>query len=1332
MPKTTTQAGIALDVRVQQLLDVLHQGGQYRFLQNLNAGPDGAKKKKAISVWYKVGEPVKIPKAWDNDRSNIFFGVSPSSVLREAWQASRKDDICALNCLYAEFDGKDFTNPNADEIEQAYQELLRASTRTLSVSIDKALRNEAIGQAGATKYATNPAHYRALAKDHVDNLNPAPSVIIDSGGGYQCVPLDTEILTKDGWKTWESVLPGETVLGYNRDTEAMEWTTMTTKIVKDTDDLVKVSNGIFSAVCTPGHRWVTHVKTGHGGKTTLRNQLTESRDLSSRRHKIILSAPYKNTLAPSSITQKEAAILGWIATDGSIQIKNGIAQTVKISQSDKMFPEKIKALLADVPHIERREHGDSDMTTWRINTAWFRKLWSRTGLTGTKHTSDWCSFVLALSDEAREAFLEAAFDGDGHYEYGKRLLTQNPGNISEALKLAIFLTGKTPLTSRAEASGRKCEVIRPGKPSASWHLTVEESSSASVWCPQTELGTWVMRQGDTICITGNCYWLLDDTLSLPDAQTREQVQAIQKRWVYFVGADRGVHDLRRILRVPGTYNHKKKYAPNFPLVEFITFDLTLRYAWQDLVDLLPPPPPEPEPLPRVEYKDSDGKGSVIDRFNDNNDIRDVLLGCGCTDAGGSRMSRPGSPDSGDVIIFREKNACYSHSTNNPLHDGKHAHSPFGVYCIFEHNGDAKTAVAALKKEWGEWVEVGERARIIDPLTGEIFSTTKTRPATHVNGTNGTKPVVEHGPRKKIVAEELDEDGEELDEELGDESAKVTDNFDGADDDPFTGETFASIEDGAFVANDYDDPDAQVKSKEVKEKLTIANLNPLDYRAEDGGVMDAWMDLYGEDWKYIVGPDKWRAWGETHWKIDENLSLPRQIIELLDVINLKCETEINQNKKLMRRLEALKQGAEADETAKIQIKKLKAQNEVWTNMQRSTKRTGARVSSIETLCQKVRAISVTALDKDDSLNVRNGVYSLAGLELRPHSREELFTYCLGYDYNPADKCPRFLKFLREVLVCEKQQDGQWITDENLVSLFQELLGYSLTTHVKREVMIWMFGDGGNGKSVVIAIIEALLGGLAGSIDFQSLGTPGNYELSDIPGKRVIFATEADRGGTMAEKYIKQIVSGDTLKGRPIYGTQIEFKSTAKIWWSMNDRPIIRDTSDSIWRRMKMIPFYRKFDELGDAPQELDEEGNPIKKSTADVDLIPKLLDELPGILNWAIDGLVRLKRNNKFTYSEAAETAKKQYREESNPVQRWVNTMCVRTNVPATLQAHLFEKFSQWSREQNEKPITSTQFGKDLGRLKIAKYRKEQGVMYHLALVIHRPNDEKGEAESRRS
>ncbi len=398
-----------------------------------------------------------------------------------------------------------------------------------------------------------------VAEKKLSEFPLPPTIIVESGGGLHCVPLNTEILTIDGWKKWDEVSIGETVLGYDTNKKSMEWTTMEGKILKDCDDLFEVKNHTFSAICTGGHRWVCDVRHGHQGNKLSENILVEIKDITNRRHKIILSAAYSNSRHTINISSKEAAILGWFATEGSItKPRKGKGQSFRISQSESKFANEIRSLLVNIPHREYKCHGDSDMITWLINPSWMRELWDRCGFTKTKNEADWSKFVIGLSDEARNSFIEAAFKGDGTWNRNQKVMIQNRGPIFDGLQLAIFLSGYFPSVTNGSLTSK---AIRYSKPYRSWNLTVSPKGSGKVWCPKTTLGTWVMRQDDTICITGNCYWKLKEPHGKEDI---EPLESTMRRIAMALDGDMSVAEIARILRIPRTKNFK--YAPPRPVV----------------------------------------------------------------------------------------------------------------------------------------------------------------------------------------------------------------------------------------------------------------------------------------------------------------------------------------------------------------------------------------------------------------------------------------------------------------------------------------------------------------------------------------------------------------------------------------------------------------------------------------------------------------------------------------------------------------------------------------------------------------------------------------------
>jgi hypothetical protein len=147
---------IVLSEQTQQFIAALHRGGVHRFTQELSG-------KYPVTYWSKVNEPLRLPPNFEG--AAIYFGINPTIVrvtdedrtkyprFGDAWiekrVASKDRTIACINCLYREYDGKDF----ADN--------------------EEAFRSD-IGK------------YKELAKAHVLSLSPAPSVVVDSGGGYQC------------------------------------------------------------------------------------------------------------------------------------------------------------------------------------------------------------------------------------------------------------------------------------------------------------------------------------------------------------------------------------------------------------------------------------------------------------------------------------------------------------------------------------------------------------------------------------------------------------------------------------------------------------------------------------------------------------------------------------------------------------------------------------------------------------------------------------------------------------------------------------------------------------------------------------------------------------------------------------------------------------------------------------------------------------------------------------------------------------------------------------------------------------------------------------------
>ena len=257
-----------------------------------------------------------------------------------------------------------------------------------------------------------------------------------------------------------------------------------------------------------------------------------------------------------------------------------------------------------------------------------------------------------------------------------------------------------------------------------------------------------------------------------------------------------------------------------------------------------------------------------------------------------------------------------------------------------------------------------------------------------------------------------------------------------------------------------------------------------------------------------------------------------------------------------------------------------------------------------------------------LTLQNGLYDLSQHELIEHNPDIFTTNLLPYDYDPEAVCPRWIQYLDEV----------FISDAETIKFVQEAVGYAFHKSIPKAVLFFLIGDGGNGKSVFIDVISALCG--KENVCNISLNKLNDEKyLPELFGKMINVSGETPTKKCMNTDLVKSVVAGDWVTGREVYKKPSKFKPYAKHYLGMNTLPDIEDNTHGMWRRIHVIEFPRKF-----AEHEMD------------VELTEKLMAELSGIFNWALEGYKRL-GGQKFIFSESTAMfrSKKQYQQQSNSV-----------------------------------------------------------------------------------
>lgn len=319
-----------------------------------------------------------------------------------------------------------------------------------------------------------------------------------------CVPTTSEILTKRGWLTHTDVRVGDETLGINTETGTSEWTPVLAVHEYPEAEVMRFGNTNRSFLCTSEHEWLTISRHGTTKKKT-------AKSICGTEWSVQLAVPYAGT--ESILTDREAAILGWLLTDGHIKraVVTGRTSQAKLSKvacEATIYQVKshtraiIEQLLTNIPHYVYTGQ-------YRLVPTYARELLSKSGV-WDKNTYDPWMLVTSLNSSARASMLEAVTQADGFIHYSAPTVYEATGSkAAELVRALMYLSGKHPGTTVREPNGKgwqknPIDVVRScASTMTGQKATLTPHSIGPVWCVTTALGTWTMRQGVTPVMTGN-------------------------------------------------------------------------------------------------------------------------------------------------------------------------------------------------------------------------------------------------------------------------------------------------------------------------------------------------------------------------------------------------------------------------------------------------------------------------------------------------------------------------------------------------------------------------------------------------------------------------------------------------------------------------------------------------------------------------------------------------------------------------------------------------------------------------------------------------------------
>jgi putative DNA primase/helicase len=262
-------------------------------------------------------------------------------------------------------------------------------------------------------------------------------------------------------------------------------------------------------------------------------------------------------------------------------------------------------------------------------------------------------------------------------------------------------------------------------------------------------------------------------------------------------------------------------------------------------------------------------------------------------------------------------------------------------------------------------------------------------------------------------------------------------------------------------------------------------------------------------------------------------------------------------------------------------------------------------------------------------VMNGVLDLNTCELTPFDPDLYEINHISVTYDPDAKCPKITRFLYEVL-----------PPKNFDTII-EVVGYCLLKSYPIARIIIFVGEGANGKSQLIVIINKFLGRENTSkLTLQQIAE-NTFAPAQLFGKLANLAADIPATPIKYTGIIKTLTGGgDELTAHHKYFAMFDFMNFAKLIFSVNEVPPTTDTTPAWLRRPVLIEFPNTFP-AGDSGTILDI-GDKISTD-----------EELSGLLNLAVAGLQRLLRQGKFTGEESFAKRAEQYIKESNPAQYFI-------------------------------------------------------------------------------
>lgn len=332
-----------------------------------------------------------------------------------------------------------------------------------------------------------------------------------------------------------------------------------------------------------------------------------------------------------------------------------------------------------------------------------------------------------------------------------------------------------------------------------------------------------------------------------------------------------------------------------------------------------------------------------------------------------------------------------------------------------------------------------------------------------------------------------------------------------------------------------------------------------------------------------------------------------------------------------------------------------------------------------------------------ITFKNGCIDLEGWDmglvdttLLPHNRKYRSTSMLDFEFDPDAKCPVFDNFLNEIF------EG----DQERVRLLLMFLGYLLVFDYRYQKILMMVGKSRSGKGTIANnIIPALVGRESFAATTLS-NLAGDHGLAALMYAKVAVIGDAHHGVRdrigRAKEVLLNISGGDYVSVNPKNKDEVTMRLPSRLVMSANEQPRFADGMDALANRYLILPFNKSF------------------AGKEDPRLAQKLLEEMSGIFNRALEGLMGLGSTGYFIEPKASQPKREESMMIQNPEAFFNRKFLIHTGDEDDRVAirEVYDAYTQFCHEIDRKPSDKKWFSRRLGEqvddLKVGRLLKGEG------------------------